>query len=1149
VLGNTDIRKVYSYPTAGECNVKKFLIHFILVSALAACSNPELKWIDTMTAVDENPGRISGSVGAKEIVFFTFGIDGETDLPIGKQHDISGNIPITIILPAGNSPNALVPAVEYIGKSLDPLSGVTRDFNSPVIYTVTAEDGSTATYGVTVYVKGPGSKDIVHFAIDVSSMSAEGTIDQGKGTITVTVPAGTDLAHLTAHVTHTGDFTLGPLGRPHSDETFTFTGDFSAPTKWTVVAQDDSTKEYTVTVVREKSHDKEITLFNLGIAGEEDIIGGEPQPDGKYPIVAIVPSDGPLADKSPFIKYVGASISPAQETPLDFSAPKTYTVTAEDGSTREYTVTIVQKNSTADDEKIITGFYFNEPLVQGIIDQVSHTIALTVPAGTNLSALRPDIYYKGAFVSPISGRPIDFTEPVKYKVYAQDGQSQEYTVHVFPAPAPPVVDVPGEGSGAKVDVGTDKGTGTDSGNYTVIVEFPTNIENPVINITYPAASTVDNETLNQILNQLILLQNKEVTHITNNTINNYIKNNPSYTQISNDVKVDVTVINPPANPPSQPTPPVSNTASIDAFYFTSPVAVGVIGTTGTGTTANPIPITVSVPYGTDLRNLTAGICYTGKEIAGIPGTSPLKHTTSFASPVSYTVNAQDDKTTKTYKVTVTPTQNNAKEITAFSFKDDGVVMKNVIISAVPNAAKKYPIDVTVSLTNGATLNSLTPVITINGKTLSGKGFSTDANGPGTVTVSTAVNFSNETSVEYKVTAENGETRTYSVTVYEESNDDNPEITGFYFTNPPAVGLVNQNTDTISVTVPSGANIRALTPALYFNGASVQPASGQAKDFSGPVAYTVTGTSGKTRQYTVTVTPTPSNAKDITRFTIPGVPSAETVISAVTDSDGTYPIAVWVPTGLPLNSIAPAITHTGVSISPSPGTPLNFNTSQKYTVTAEDGSTKTYTVSVKTRDDDAKIMTSFIFNEVPVSEGAPVRAVGSINQTAHTVSVKVPYNANVSSLVPTITYIGKSISGPGGSDRTANPFTGTAQNFNTNKTYTVKDQNNGEQTYTVTVTKQSPFTVSFTGEIETSVIASNTFDQNSGVVTVTVDTGNVSAPYEWYVNGVKQPAPNTQTTFSLNVGDGSFTPGRHEIMVSGKKNGLHYTTKVYFDVSR
>jgi hypothetical protein len=194
------------------------------------------------------------------------------------------------------------------------------------------------------------------------------------------------------------------------------------------------------------------------------------------------------------------------------------------------------------------------------------------------------------------------------------------------------------------------------------------------------------------------------------------------------------------------------------------------------------------------------------------------------------------------------------------------------------------------------------------------------------------------------------------------------------------------------------------------------------------------------------------------------------------------------------------------------------------------------------------MTSFVFNEVPVT-GGTIRAVGSIDQDAHTVDVTVPPGADVSALAPFITYIGRSIAEPGGSDQTANPFAGGAKDFSGPQTYTVRDQSNSAQDYAVRVIKQSPVAVNFTGETEGQVIQSSVYDQQTGVITLTVDSAHVGGPYEWYVDGVKQGVSNTETTLTLNVGSGTFLPGRHEITVSGKKGGLHYTGKVYFDVFR
>jgi hypothetical protein len=1108
--------------------MKRYIIPFVLVSLLTACPSPVLRWIETPGDYS-GLGRLTGQTGIKEIISFSFGIDGEKDLPIGTDADISGKIPILVILPEGTGLTELIPQVTYIGKSLNPPSGKTGDFSSPVVYTVTAEDSTTQDYIVRVYKKGPSTKEIIRLTLDVfrnggSPLGAEGIIDQNAGVVTVTVPAGTPLTGLTAHVTHIGAGVTGPQGHFHPDETFSFHGDFTNPTTWTVHARDESTKIYTLFVVREKDGAKEITKFSLGNPGETDIIGGEPRSDGVYPIVALVPDTFTTASTAPFISYKGAAISPGTDKSLDFNTPVRYTVSAEDGTTRDYEVQIIRRHE--DSEKLITGFYFQNPLVAGVIDQVGHTIALTVPAGTNLSALRPEIYYKGVSVSPMSGQPRGFTwatSPISsspyvpYTVLGGDGTTETYKVYVFPdSSVPPTVDVP---AGGTADVGVDA-----SGNPLVFVEFPAYIYNPKIKISYPGAGSA---AVTQVVN-------------TGNTYNyyDYSKNT------SLNMNVKMIVINPPANPSAPPAD--SGKAQIDAFYFADPAAIGAIGTTGTGTPTDPIPIAVTVPFGTDRRNLTATICYTGKEIAGHPGANPIKDTGSFDSSVTYTVNPSSGDS-KTYTVNVEIQDNTAKEITDLSLLDGtSPVDTNVIISALPNADGDYPIDVTVPISFASKINALTPVITHTGVSISGTNIS--SGGTGTVTASAAVDF---TSAQvYTVTAEDTtiDPKKYTVVVHAATFDDEPEILGFYFTSPLAVGVVNQNTYAITVTVPPGTNTRALAPTLYFKGVSVRPGSGAVNNFDSPVVYTVTGSTGKTKSYLVTVRPTPSSTKDITRFGFPAIPGAETIIGAAPDPDGIYPLAVWVPAGTALGGIAPVISHTGVSINPGTGTVRDFNVPQTYTVTAEDGSVKTYRVTVNALDTNAKILTSFVFNEVPLGTSpytGYVRAVGSIDQDNRKVTVMVPYAADVAKLIPTLTYVGRSVTEPGaGGDQTANPFTGAEQNFGASKTYTVKDQSGGGVNYTVTVLKQSAADVDFDGEKDI-VFASSVFNQETGVITVMVDKGKIDGPYDWYLDGVKQAAAGEN--FTLNVGNG-FTPGRHEIMVSGRKNGLHYTGKVYFTVS-
>src|SRR4029079_9286114 len=117
-------------------------------------------------------------------------------------------------------------------------------------------------------------------------------------------------------------------------------------------------------------------------------------------------------------------------------------------------------------------------------------------------------------------------------------------------------------------------------------------------------------------------------------------------------------------------------------------------------------------------------------------------------------------------------------------------------------------------------------------------------------------------------------------------------------------------------------------------------SGVARDFTGPVTYTVSAVDGSTKTYTVTVGLASSSAKDIIRFTINGLDGAITTLSATTGT-----IDLNVPKGTVLTSLAPIITITGVSVSPASGVARDFSGPVTYVVTAADGSTKTYTVNV------------------------------------------------------------------------------------------------------------------------------------------------------------------------------------------------------------
>jgi hypothetical protein len=111
----------------------------------------------------------------------------------------------------------------------------------------------------------------------------------------------------------------------------------------------------------------------------------------------------------------------------------TYTVTADDATTQVYRVTVIVAG------KSIAAFSLNG--VEGTINEAGKTIAVTMPSGTDVTALVATFSTAGASVKvgstiQVSGTTAnDFTSPVVYTVTAVDATTQNYTVTVVTEPA------------------------------------------------------------------------------------------------------------------------------------------------------------------------------------------------------------------------------------------------------------------------------------------------------------------------------------------------------------------------------------------------------------------------------------------------------------------------------------------------------------------------------------------------------------------------------------------------------------------------------------------------------------------------------------------------------------------------------------------
>lgn len=130
-----------------------------------------------------------------------------------------------------------------VGTTLQVSATTANNFTSPVTYTVTASDASTADYIVTVTVHPATAKAIAAYSL----AGVTGNIDETAKTIAVTQPNGTNVTALVATFTSTG--TAITAGSPAvAQVSGTTANDFTTPVAYTVTAGDASTATYAVTV-------------------------------------------------------------------------------------------------------------------------------------------------------------------------------------------------------------------------------------------------------------------------------------------------------------------------------------------------------------------------------------------------------------------------------------------------------------------------------------------------------------------------------------------------------------------------------------------------------------------------------------------------------------------------------------------------------------------------------------------------------------------------------------------------------------------------------------------------------------------------------------------------------------------------------------
>ncbi|GAB3979109.1 hypothetical protein GCM10028806_43710 [Spirosoma terrae] len=174
------------------------------------------------------------------------------------------------------------------------------------------------------------------------------------------------------------------------------------------------------------------------------------------------------------------------------------------------------------------------------------------------------------------------------------------------------------------------------------------------------------------------------------------------------------------------------------------------------------------------------------------------------------------------------------------------------------------------------------------------------------------------------------------------------MTSFVFSalSPAVTGTITSNA--ISATVTSGTDLTKLVPTIAISAkATVSPASGVAQDFTNPVPYSVTAEDGTKQTYTVTVTKLAAPKSSAKNILTVSFDKTSPVVKATVDTTAKT-VTALLPAGTDVTKLVPTITLSDkATVSPASGVAQDFTKDVTYAVTAEDGSTKAFTMKAAT----------------------------------------------------------------------------------------------------------------------------------------------------------------------------------------------------------
>ena len=294
--------------------------------------------------------------------------------------------------------------------------------NSPVKFTVTAEDGSTKEYTIEIKYTAPNAP----------------TLSGGFATRTSKTGA---TVKFTSSEAGNYFYKVVDLGA-------------AAPTVDTSKSGTSAVKgENTITLSNLTEDARDVYIVVVSAAGGESaplkveipVYGsGTDTPDtGAYKISISAPKGGTITTnrtKADAGDEIIVTVTPDNGYQI-VSGSLTYTLATAGGETKTITngrftmpagdVSITCKWETATTTaKGITSFSING--IAGAVNNTTNTITITMPRGTDVTKLTPTISTNGVkSLTPGSGETVNFTNSVNYTATMEDGSTKTYTVTVY----------------------------------------------------------------------------------------------------------------------------------------------------------------------------------------------------------------------------------------------------------------------------------------------------------------------------------------------------------------------------------------------------------------------------------------------------------------------------------------------------------------------------------------------------------------------------------------------------------------------------------------------------------------------------------------------------------------------------------------------